>query len=218
MQTSAATVLDSYLAALRAGNRRRAIAIVDEARAAGLDLRTLYLGVFQPALREIGRLWQENEITVAEEHLATAVTQMAMARLYDELCADAPDNGRLLVAACAETERHEVGLRMVCDFLELECWETIYLGSSVPPESLLALVRARRPDVVALSASTLPHLSQLRATVDAIRALDHGGTEPYIVMGGRPFLDDPALATRLGADATAQDAADAVALLRGRFG
>jgi hypothetical protein len=44
-----------YLEALRAGERRHAL--VADARAAGLDLAALYLDVFQPALREIGRLW-----------------------------------------------------------------------------------------------------------------------------------------------------------------
>ena len=85
--------LPSYLAAIRAGERRRAFALVDQACAAGVGLRTLYLDVFQPALREIGRLWQENEITVAEEHLATAITEIAMARLYGALLMTSPRPG-----------------------------------------------------------------------------------------------------------------------------
>ncbi|HEX8906984.1 MAG TPA: B12-binding domain-containing protein, partial [Longimicrobiaceae bacterium] len=108
----------AYRDAVVAGNRRRAFAVVDAALAAGMDIRALYLELFQPALREVGRLWQQNRITVADEHLATAITQAAMARLYDRLFAAADDEGPLLVAACADGERHEVGLRMVCDLLE----------------------------------------------------------------------------------------------------
>ena len=207
----------SYLAAIRAGDRRRALTVVDEARAAGLGLRVLYLGVFQPALREIGRLWQANEITVAEEHLATAITQMAMARLYNDLCTASPQPGRMLVAACAETERHEVGLRMVCDLAESEGWDAIYLAASVPLDGLVAMVRERRPHVVALSASIAPHLPQLRSMTRAVRDIG-GEAGPYILVGGRPFIDDPGLARRLGADATAPDAAEAVERLRERFG
>ncbi|HEU0013241.1 MAG TPA: B12-binding domain-containing protein, partial [Longimicrobium sp.] len=145
---------ERYLAAIVAGDRRAAFAAVDAARGDGLDLRALYLDVFQPAMREIGRLWQQNRITVADEHLATAITQAAMARLYDEMFTalgtrDAP----LLVAACAETERHEMGLRMLCDLLELDGWDTVFLGASVPTEDLVRMVAERRPRVVALSAS-----------------------------------------------------------------
>ena len=206
-----------YLDALRAGDRRHALGVVDDARAAGLSLPALYLDVFQPALREIGRLWQENEITVAEEHLATAITQISMGRLYTDCCMTTGRNGRTLLAACAETEKHEVGLRMICDLLELEGWDATYLGASVPPESLVAMVLRDRPDVLALSASIAPHLPQLRSLIAAVRAAT-GDAVPYILVGGRPFLDDPTLGARVGADAMARDMDDAVERLRERFG
>ncbi len=202
----------AYLGAIRSGDRRRAFQIIDEARDAGLDLAAIYLGVFQPALREIGSLWQNNELTVAEEHLATAITQAAMARAYERAFTWRTDGSRKLIAACADVERHEVGLRMLCDLLDLEGWHTTYLGAAVPIDSLVAMVRRLRPDVVALSAALSPHLPRLRAMIAAIRdAL--GDTRPLIMVGGRPFLDDPSLAERLGADLTAQNATDAVRLL-----
>lgn len=213
--TTADEAYRSYLAAVRRGERRRAFEVIERARAAGLDLRTLYLEVFQRALREVGRLWQENLLTVAEEHLATAITQSAMLRLYVEMEL-APAGGPMLIAACAETERHEIGLRMLCDFLDLEGWETVFLGASVPTGSLLQMIEHRRPEVVALSASITPHLPQLRATISAVRSAA-GATQPLILVGGRPFLDDPELAGAVGADQAARDAAQAVALLRERF-
>jgi methanogenic corrinoid protein MtbC1 len=209
-------VYSAYLAAVVSGSRREAFGVVDRALAEGVELRALYLEVFQPALREVGRLWQENRITVAEEHLATAITQAAMARLYDRLFSAPAGHGRLLLAACADVERHEVGLRMICDILEMEGWDTVFLGAGVPVEALARMVKERRPDVVALSASIAPHLPRLREAVRAIRAaVPEGG--PLIAVGGRPFLDDPGLAGQVGADLTATDAAEAAARLREHF-
>ena len=210
-------VLDAYLRAVREGDRRAAFRVIDEAHARGLALGAIYMGVFQPALREIGRLWQENAITVADEHLATAITQAAMARLYEQVATWDGSARRSLVAACVDTERHEVGLRMLCDLLECEGWDTTYLGATVPVESLLAMVKQRRPDVLALSAALPPHLPRLRDTIRAVRsALGPAGADgaPLIVVGGRPFVDDPSLGARLGADLTAPDAATAVQMLR----
>jgi methanogenic corrinoid protein MtbC1 len=204
-----------YLAAVRAGERRRAFAAVEQALAAGLDARTLYLEVFQRALREIGRLWQENLLTVAEEHLATAITQAAMLRLHGAF--ELPDlAGPTLVAACAETERHEIGLRMICDFMDLEGWDTTFLGATVPADALVRMVGERAPDVVALSASLAPHLPQLRDTIAAVRRAA-GPAQPLVLVGGRPFLEQPQLAAVVGADLTAPDAASAAELLRRRF-
>lgn len=212
---TAAEVSGEYLEAVLAGDRRRAFAVVDRARAAGMDHREMYLEVFQPALREVGRLWEENRITVADEHLVTAITQAAMARLYDDLFAGPGGRGPLLIAACADSERHELGLRMICDLLELEGWDTVFLGATTPVGSLVEMVEARRPSVVALSASITPHLARVREAVGALRAR-MGDRAPLIAVGGRAFLEDPALAERVGADLTATDAVAAVRVLRER--
>jgi MerR family transcriptional regulator, light-induced transcriptional regulator len=211
-----AEVRERYLRALLDGSRREAMGVVDQAVAAGLGIRPLYLEVFQPVMREIGRLWQENRITVADEHLATAITQAAMARLYDQLFAGGAEPGPLLVAACADQERHELGLRMICDVLEMEGWDTVFLGASVPVEDLVQMVLERKPEVVALSASIAPHVARVREAIAGIRdAVPQGG--PVIVVGGRAFADDPALAGRLGADLTARDAVDAAERLKEKF-
>ncbi|HEU0298377.1 MAG TPA: B12-binding domain-containing protein [Longimicrobium sp.] len=206
-----------YLAAVLAGRRRDAFALVDAAVDEGLGIRELYVDVFQPVLREVGRLWQENRITVADEHLATAITQAAMARLYDRVfLAGRNGPGPLLVAACAEQERHELGLRMICDVLEMDGWDTVYLGASVPVEDLVSMVVERRPAVVALSAAIAPHLPRVREAIGAIRrAVPDGG--PVIAVGGRAFADDPGLGERLGADLTARDAVEAATRLKERF-
>lgn len=135
-----------------------------------------------------------------------------MARAYERAFTWRTDASRRLIAACADVERHEVGLRMLCDLLDLEGWHTTYLGSTVPVESLAAMVRRLRPNVVALSVALSPHLPRLRAMIEGIRTA-LGDARPLIIVGGRPFLDDPTLAERLGADLTAQNAVDAVRLL-----
>lgn len=63
-----------FVAAQLRGDRREALRVViDEGLAGGATVPELHLRVVQPAQYEIGRLWQENKISVAEEHLATAI-------------------------------------------------------------------------------------------------------------------------------------------------
>lgn len=216
MTPAAERAREDFLQAVRAGDRRRAFRVVDAARRGGLGHRALYLEVFQPVLQEVGRLWEENVITVADEHLATAITQAAMARLYDDLFTLGAGGGPLLIAACADQERHEVGLRMLCDLLELDGWDTVFLGATTPEDDLVAMVEARRPAAVALSASIAPHLPRLRRTIAALRER-LGEAAPVVMVGGRPFTEDPDMATRLGADLTAVDAVQAAERLRERI-
>ncbi|HET9012523.1 MAG TPA: cobalamin-dependent protein [Gemmatimonadaceae bacterium] len=205
-----------YLDALRRGDRHAAYRALDEALDDGRELGQVYLDVVQPAMREIGRLWQEDELTVAEEHLATAITESAMSRMFERVFVWRDVRTPRLLAACAEEERHQMGLRMLCDLLELAGWETTYLGASVPIESLVDLVRKHTPDAVAISATIAPHVPRVREAIQAIRSanLDR---QPVIAVGGRVFLGDPSLAERIGADLTAADAEQAVRVLDARL-
>ena len=210
------SVLAAYVDAVAAGYRRRAFAAVEGALSEGMGLRTLYLDVFQPALREVGRRWETGAMSVAQEHLATAITQTAMSRLAGELFRRAPSGGPSVLAACVESERHDVGLRMLCDLLELEGWTTRFLGSTVPASDIVRMARETRPDVIALSASLPPSLMAVRALTTELRRL--GPPAPLILVGGRPFLGHPELAAKIGADLTAEDAGQAVDDLKRRAG
>jgi methanogenic corrinoid protein MtbC1 len=202
----------AFLEAIVRGDRRAANQLVDRILDRGATLRDLYLNVMEPALHEIGRRWQDNEVSVAEEHLATAITQAAMGRAFERVYRWHDSRTPSLVAGCVEDERHQIGLRMLCDLLELEGWDTTYLGASVPTESLVDIVRKRRPDVVALSATTAPHLPHVRSTIAAIRDAKLEPA-PLIIAGGAAVGGDASLAGRLGADLTAANAAHGVEML-----
>jgi MerR family transcriptional regulator, light-induced transcriptional regulator len=65
-------VRDGYLAAPLTSDLAGARAVVDEAIAAGVPVRASYLEVLQPTLYEVGRRWSHAEVSIAQEHLATA--------------------------------------------------------------------------------------------------------------------------------------------------
>jgi len=77
-----ASLAQKYLAALLTGERQQASQMVLNAVEGGVGVQEIYLGVFQPCQHEIGRLWQMNQISVAQEHYCTAATQLIMSQLY----------------------------------------------------------------------------------------------------------------------------------------
>jgi len=206
------TPRDEFLDALKRGDRQSAFRVVDARLASGSPLRDIYLDIVQPSMRDIGQLWQDNALTIAQEHVATAIAEASMSRVFERTFVWRDNRTPKILAACAEDERHQIGLRMLCDLLELDGWDTVYVGASVPVESLVGLVEKSNPDAIALSATIAPHVPRVRAAITAIRAANLK-RQPVIAVGGRAFLSDPSLARRVGADATATDAAEAVSLL-----
>lgn len=199
-----------YLEALRRGERHLASQLVLAAVTAGTPVKEIYLNVFQPAQYEIGRLWQTNRITVAQEHYCTAATQLIMSQLYPQIFATAK-NGRTLVATCVAGDLHEIGVRMVADFFEMEGWNTFYLGANTPHPSVVATMVERSADVLAISATISYHVDAVRDLIHAVR--QHPATgHVKILVGGYPFNRDAELWRKIGADGSALDAQRAIML------
>ncbi|MFN3430499.1 MAG: B12-binding domain-containing protein [Candidatus Sericytochromatia bacterium] len=196
---------ERYMAALLRRDRNEASRLVLEAETA---LAVLYTQVFRPVQRELGRLWQLNRVTVAEEHYCTAATQMIISRLYLEAFA-APRRGTGIVVATVPGNMHELGSRMVADLFELAGWDTVYLGPQTP-EAVREAVASRGPALVALSASMPHHLPALRATIAALRHEPASAGVPVLV-GGLAFSASAELWRAMGADGFAAEAEDAIA-------
>ena len=200
----------AYLTALLVRDRRAATAIVEAAVAEGVPIRDFYQHVFQPVQREIGRLWQSNEISVAEEHYCTASTQGMMAQFYPRILST-PRIGRKIVVACVGNELHEIGTRMVADFFEMEGWDAVYLGANTPAAALVDLVCSERPNLVALGVTMTYHLGTAMEHVRKLRS-DERCHDVKVMVGGYVFQGRPELWRQVGADGFAEDAAAAVAV------
>ncbi|HEX8633533.1 MAG TPA: cobalamin-dependent protein [Pyrinomonadaceae bacterium] len=199
-----------FLRLLLNGERHLASRLILEAVDSGVQVRDVYLHVFQSSQREIGRLWQLNRVSVAQEHFCTAATQLIMAQLYP-LIFRTEKNGRRIVATSISGELHEIGVRIITDFFEMEGWDTYYLGANCPTNAILQALTDRNADVLAVSATMTFHVRAVENLIAAVRAAEDFKAVKILV-GGYPFNVEPELWKRVGADAYATDAADAVAM------
>lgn len=198
-----------YLEILLPGNRKGAQEYILGLIKEGVDVKTIYLEVFQPALKELGNLWQTSIITVAQEHLFTASTQIVMAQLYP-LIFQTERKNRIFLGACVGGELHEIGIRMVSDFFEMEGWDTYYLGANLPQKALIQEAKEKKPNVIGLSATMVFHVPFIQQTILALHSEPETKDIPIIV-GGYPFLVDPELWKQIGANGFGMDANQAIA-------
>jgi methanogenic corrinoid protein MtbC1 len=175
-----------FVVAQIAGDRRRALSSIDRALDAGASIASLQDHVVRAAQHAIGELWEKNEIGVAEEHMATAIAEAALARLQQSGDRSAP-TGHTIVVACVEGELHSFPARLVAAALELDGHAVRFLGADVPLESLCSLVDRERPDLVALSVTMTFHVPAL---VRAISTLQGIFPDVSLAIGGRAF-DSP---------------------------
>ena len=196
-----------FLDTVRRADRRTAGQMILDAVRDGTSVKTIYMQVFQRTQREIGRLWQTNQVGVAEEHFCTAATQMIMSQLYPYIFTG-ERKARRAVIACVGGELHEIGARMVADFLEMSGWDTYFLGANTPPHSILQTVQEHQVEVLALSATMTFHVSEVTNIISSLRSQNSLPTR--VLVGGYPFNLSPDLWRKVGADGYAMDAETAV--------
>jgi DNA-binding transcriptional MerR regulator len=109
--------------------------------------------LLQKGLAEIGEGWYHNQVTVQQEHFASA---LALRRLYTLLAAAPPPirPGRIL-AACPPHELHSFSLLLLTFLLRRQGWDVVYLGANVPVARLELTIESARPKLVVVSALQL---------------------------------------------------------------
>lgn len=197
-------LLAIYSERVFSGDRNSATRFIKELSNQNIDIKDIYKYILQPFQLELGNLWHENKITVAQEHYATAISQVAMSMLYEKIFA-IPKKGKTLLGTCIQGELHEFGIRMICDYMESCSWDTYYLGANVPNIGIIDMIHEKSPHVVAISCTMIFNLSQLQKLVHTIK--QHGIVIPIIV-GGYPFNLDKDLWQKMGADGYSRDFED----------
>ncbi len=182
---------------------------LENAITAGMSLPGIHNGVLPPLMREVGRLWQMNEISVAHEHYCSAAVTSILSGFYGRIFGATAASGPSMLVACVEGEQHEIGARAIADVFALNGWRTNFLGANLPARELVKLMKQPwcKPDLIVLSATMVAQIAKLASTIAAIRAV----SKVPIMVGGYLFHENPSLAARLGADGYADNPEAAMA-------
>jgi len=182
---------NEYLMFLLEGDSHSARQLIFDEVEGGFPVQRIYLEVFQWSQREIGHLWETNQINVADEHFSTATTQTIMAQLYPYITTTSQSEHKAIIT-CVSGELHEIGARMVADFLTMGGWHTYFLGANTPAESLIQKIQSTEPDLICISVTMTHHVPQLMDLVARIRS-QVNDPKTKLLLGGRPFIVSPNL-------------------------
>ena len=178
-----------FLEGLIAGDRRFCSRYAHQYLEENPSIQDLYESVFKASLYEIGKLWEYNKISVATEHLASAIIEAILNEFYHEIVSG-PTNEKRVILSCIENEQHQIGLKMVSDVFEMKGWKTYFLGADTPSKELMDYTKLIKPDLLSISMSLYFHLPNLITTIQRLRkefpqipilvggqAFEHGGVE-----------------------------------------
>ncbi|MGE0090298.1 MAG: B12-binding domain-containing protein [Bacteroidales bacterium] len=172
-----------YLKALIEGDKDFCTRFIQNLIEKKVDIKSIYIDYFQKSLYEIGSLWEENKISVATEHLASATTERLMLILYPQIFSEVKNNKKVIVA-CVANEFHQIGAKMIADIFEMKGWDSFFVGSNTPINDLIKLIDDKQPDMVALSLSIYFNMNVLTQSINKVKC---NFANIDIIVGGQAF-------------------------------
>ncbi|MEC9373539.1 MAG: cobalamin-dependent protein [Planctomycetota bacterium] len=197
-----------YLSSLLEGRRDQAERLVLDAMDRGVSAEDVLQRIIEPAQSEVGRLWQVGEITVADEHMCTAASQLIISQVFARATRSERNDRRVFITSVVG-DLHDMGPRMLAQFFEIAGWDARLLGANTPTPDLIEALTRWSADALALSCSFPGRLRRCAELIAALRA------EPrlermVILVGGAAFRPAGDLWEAVGADASAASGAEAV--------
>ena len=178
----------AFLQTLIAGGEEAAANVFIRAHLEGKPLVEIIDRIVCPAMREIGELWHRNEISVAQEHLATRTAVSALYKFRNALPVPEMRN-RLAICCAMDGDLHELPTLLAQMAIENEGFEVINFGAATPLYSLGDEVARHSPNLVCISAAVINDLERLSRDYKNFREKTVSLGIP-VLLGGRVFEDE----------------------------
>lgn len=177
---------------LIAGDENGSYQLLEDAMASGADAEEVYLDLLSPAMVGVGHRWQQGEISIADEHVASSTALRVISRLGPRVSSRGRMRG-LIVLATISNDFHYLPTAILRDLLRFRGFEVQDLGANTPSESIIERARSSADLLaVGLSATSPGQDDIVRDTLSQLAEL-----EVPVVVGGSAFSGPDHIA-RLG--------------------
>jgi len=196
------------------GTKDGLVADLDRKRAEGAQPLDIVNGPLMAGMSEVGRLFNNNELIVAEVLQSAEAMKAAVNHLEQFMeKADTAARGRVLLAT-VKGDVHDIGKNLVEIILSNNGYDVINLGIKVPPDDLIRAYQEHKPDAIGLSGLLVKSAQQMVITGNDLR--DAGISVPLLVGGAalsRKFTETKIAPAYSSATFYAKDAMTGLSLL-----
>src|ERR1700728_364806 len=163
------------------GTRDGVLADLDRKRAEGAGPLEIINGPLMDGMNEVGRLFNNNELIVAEVLQSAEAMKAAVQHLQQFMEKEETAVRGKVVLATVKGDVHDISKNLVEIILANNGYEVINLGFKVPPEVLIQACHDHKPDAVGLSGLLVKSTQQMVTTVTDFRA---AGIKLPLLVGG----------------------------------
>ena len=163
------------------GTRDGLIADLERKRAEGTAPLDIINGPLMAGMAEVGRLFNANELIVAEVLQSAEAMKAAVSHLEQFMeKADTAKRGKVVLAT-VKGDVHDIGKNLVEIIFKNNGYDVVNLGIKVPPEELIKAYQQHHPDAIGLSGLLVKSAQQMVTTASDLK---DAGIEIPLLVGG----------------------------------
>ncbi len=163
------------------GSKDGLIGDLDKKRAEGAAPLDIINGPLMAGMAEVGRLFNNNELIVAEVLQSAEAMKAAVGHLEQFMEKADVEKRAKVILATVKGDVHDIGKNLVEIILKNNGYEVINLGIKVPPEELIRAHHEHRPDAIGLSGLLVKSAQQMVTTAADLR---EAGIDVPLLVGG----------------------------------
>jgi 5-methyltetrahydrofolate--homocysteine methyltransferase len=161
--------LDERLAGyIVSGSKDGLVEDLEKKRAEGAAPLDIINGPLMAGMDEVGRLFNNNELIVAEVLQSAEAMKAAVAYLEQFMSKETASTRGTVLLATVKGDVHDIGKNLVEIILSNNGYKVHNLGIKVPPHDLLAAIEAHAPDIVGLSGLLVKSAQQMVVTAEEL--------------------------------------------------
>ncbi|MBW2523604.1 MAG: methionine synthase [Deltaproteobacteria bacterium] len=138
-------------------------------------------------MQQVGRLFNDNKLIVAEVLQSAEVMKAAVSHLELHMDKDTAEHRGTVLLATVKGDVHDVGKNLVNIILSNNGYRVVDLGLKVPPQRLLEAVEAHQPDIIGLSGLLVKSAQQMVVTAQELTSHD---VDVPLIVGGAALTRD----------------------------
>jgi len=163
------------------------------------------------AMEVIGERFKDGSVFIPEVLLSARAVNEALTVLEPHLARFDKESSGTIMIGTVQGDLHDIGKNMVLTMLKGVGFDTMDLGVNVSTQEFVQQVSERRPDILGISALLTTTMPEMKKVIDALK---EAGLREHlsIIVGGAPV--NQKFAEGIGADGYAQDAGEAISLVK----
>lgn len=200
--------LNQLYEAILTGKMEQAVAITQEAIAAGTDPQEIINGYMIKGMEEIGRRFEAGQAFVPELLMAARAMKGALDLLKPLMLNDVSITIGKVVIGTVKGDLHDIGKNLVASMFEGCGFEVVNLGTDVSSDKFVEAVKTHKANILCMSALLTTTMTYMKSVIEA---LEEAGIrkDVKVMIGGAPITEN--FAREIGADGYSGNANSAVA-------